>query len=134
MKITNKARRRLRMKFSLKLLTALMTTILVLCIVTSLFVTADVSQFADFPTGSWSEPALKAGVDNGLIQGKGDGRIAPKDYITRAETAAIINRCHGKSRHIAVYRCRSVHVVLCRNAKGGKYADCSGCKLHRASA
>ncbi len=83
------------MKFSFKLVTTLIAIILTVCCITTVFAAADVSAFTDFPAGSWSDAALRAGVNNGLIQGKDDGRIAPKDYITRAETATIINRAFG---------------------------------------
>ncbi len=52
-------------------------------------------DFADFPYGTWSEAAMTAAVNNGLLQGKDGGRIAPKDYLTRAEAATIINRAFG---------------------------------------
>ncbi len=83
------------MKFSFKLVTTLIAVILTVCCIATVFAAADVTSFTDFPAGSWSDAALRAGVNNGLIQGKGDGTIAPKDYITRAETATIINRAFG---------------------------------------
>jgi len=52
-------------------------------------------DFADFPHGTWSEAAMTAAVGNGLLQGKGVNTIAPKDYLTRAEAATIINRAFG---------------------------------------
>ena len=56
---------------------------------------ASVSDFYDFPAGSWSEGAMTAAVNNDLLKGRGNGSIAPKDYITRAEAVAVINRAFG---------------------------------------
>ncbi len=50
--------------------------------------------FSDFPDG-WSKESMEAAVDNGLLTGMGDGTIAPKDNLTRAQMAAIINRAFG---------------------------------------
>ncbi len=58
-------------------------------------VSADIaSEFSDFPNG-WSAEAMEAAVANGLLYGMGDGTIAPKDNLTRAQMAAIINRAFG---------------------------------------
>ena len=55
---------------------------------------ASVDSFVDFPTG-WSAAAMTFAVDNGLINGKENGRIEPEANLTRAEMAAIINRAFG---------------------------------------
>ena len=55
---------------------------------------ASASSFVDFPTG-WSAAAMAFAVENGLINGKEDGRIEPGANLTRAEMAAIINRAFG---------------------------------------
>ena len=47
-------------------------------------------QIKDMPE-DWSKDALVKAVDNGLLQGS-NGEIRPKDNLTRAEMAAILNR------------------------------------------
>lgn len=55
---------------------------------------ASPSDFVDFPN-DWSQGAMTAAVENGLLGGVGDGRIAPQGEVTRAQMAAIINRAFG---------------------------------------
>ncbi|MBQ4631043.1 MAG: InlB B-repeat-containing protein, partial [Clostridia bacterium] len=50
--------------------------------------------FEDFPTG-WSQDAVSAAVNNGLLQGRTPTRLEPKGNLTRAEMATIINRAFG---------------------------------------
>lgn len=57
-------------------------------------IAASVDSFVDFPTG-WSAAAMTFAVENGLINGKENGRIEPGANLTRAEMAAIINRAFG---------------------------------------
>ncbi len=78
--------------------TALVLILAVMVVLSAMPVFANaaaVSDFYDFPSGSWSEEAMTAAVQNHLLKGKGDGSIAPKDYITRAEAASVINRAFG---------------------------------------
>ncbi|MBN2284932.1 MAG: BMP family ABC transporter substrate-binding protein [Tissierellales bacterium] len=51
------------------------------------------SRFSDMPD-DWSTQALQRAVDNGLMSGS-DGLIKPKDPLTRAQMATIINRAFG---------------------------------------
>ncbi len=54
------------------------------------------SSFDDFPSkGHWSYDAMVAALDNGLLQGKGGGIIAPQDNLQRAEFAAVVTRAFG---------------------------------------
>lgn len=53
------------------------------------------SQFIDFPAGTWSEEAMDAAVNNGLLYGKSANTIEPQSCLTRAEMAAVINRAFG---------------------------------------
>lgn len=52
-------------------------------------------QLSQFPDGmevhSWAKDAVAAAVDNGLVNGTSTG-LMPKSLITRAETAAIVQR------------------------------------------
>lgn len=54
---------------------------------------ADSLVFSDMPN-DWSTPALEKAVANGLITGY-DGKIMPKDNLTRSQMAAIVNRSFG---------------------------------------
>lgn len=52
--------------------------------------TVSVSDFSDMPN-DWSTTALTSAVENGLLAGS-DGKILPKNYLTRAQMATIIVR------------------------------------------
>lgn len=62
---------------------------------------ASPSDFVDFPN-DWSTAAMTAAVDNGLLGGVGDGRIAPQGEVTRAQMAAIINRAFGAEKQASL--------------------------------
>lgn len=62
---------------------------------------ASPSDFVDFPN-DWSQGAMTAAVDNGLLGGVGDGRIAPRGEVTRAQMAAIINRAFGAEKQASL--------------------------------
>lgn len=62
---------------------------------------ASPSDFVDFPN-DWSTGAMTAAVDNGLLGGVGDGRIAPRGEVTRAQMAAIINRAFGAEKQASL--------------------------------
>ena len=54
---------------------------------------ADLRQFEDSETISiWAVNGFKWAVKKSIIQGKGNNNLAPNDYITRAESATIIER------------------------------------------
>ncbi|MBR2131236.1 MAG: S-layer homology domain-containing protein [Oscillospiraceae bacterium] len=74
----------------------LISIALSLCMVLSLLpATALASGFSDMPDSShWSYTALQSAVDNKLLNGS-DGKLLPKDALTRAQMAAIINRAFG---------------------------------------
>lgn len=64
----------------------------------------DASQFIDMPVkGHWSRPALETAVANGLLKGDG-GRLKPKENLTRAEMAAVINRAFGVKEKASLER------------------------------
>ena len=84
-----------------KLRTALSVILSVMLLFSAIPVTAfadltvaGADEFGDFPTG-WSNAAMKSAVDNGLIYGYEDNTIRPKELLTRAQIAAIINRAFG---------------------------------------
>lgn len=51
------------------------------------------SAFADMPK-DWSTTAIENAVDNGLLSGY-LGKVMPKENITRAQMAAVVNRAFG---------------------------------------
>lgn len=59
------------------------------------------ADFADMPDGPIGT-ALQNAVDHGLINGYDDYTIAPNDYITRAQMAAIITRAFGATEQAQV--------------------------------
>jgi hypothetical protein len=50
-------------------------------------------EFSDMPD-DWSKTALESAVENGLLTGA-DGKLMPRDNLTRAQMAAVINRAFG---------------------------------------
>ena len=62
---------------------------------------ASPSDFVDFPN-DWSQGAMTAAVENELLGGVGDGRIAPRGEVTRAQMAAIINRAFGAEKQASL--------------------------------
>ncbi|MBV1759229.1 MAG: BMP family ABC transporter substrate-binding protein [Dethiosulfatibacter sp.] len=57
-------------------------------------------RFSDMPD-DWSTEALEKAVENGLITGS-DGLIKPKDPLTRAQMATIINRAFGATNKASI--------------------------------
>ncbi|WP_051280375.1 S-layer homology domain-containing protein, partial [Anaerovorax odorimutans] len=56
------------------------------------------SKFMDSDlASSYAESSIAACIETGLVSGKSDTKVAPKDYITRAEVAATIERLLQKS-------------------------------------
>ena len=83
------------MNLKLKRLTALLLA-LVLCVgVFSYASAADMGDFTDVDPTAWHYDAVSEAVDNGLLIGKGEGRLDPQGSLTRAEMAAVINRAFG---------------------------------------
>lgn len=50
------------------------------------------SAFTDVEPGSWCAGAINWAAANKIVEGKGDGKFAPNDPITRAQMCAIIQR------------------------------------------
>ena len=57
-------------------------------------------EFSDMPS-DWSTAALENAVANGLLIGA-DGKILPKDNLTRAQMATIVNRAFGAAEKAAL--------------------------------
>jgi len=54
--------------------------------------------FADADqVSAWAIPAMADGVDAGLITGRNGQRLAPKEWLTRAETAVLVHRLLQRS-------------------------------------
>ncbi|MDD4048206.1 MAG: leucine-rich repeat protein, partial [Clostridia bacterium] len=58
------------------------------------------SVFSDMPN-DWSTTALENAVKNGLLSGCG-GQIMPKENMTRAQMAAVINRSFGTTEKVSL--------------------------------
>ncbi|MOA67620.1 hypothetical protein D3C78_1948770 [compost metagenome] len=41
---------------------------------------------------AWAKQGVNAALQAGIIRGKSSDRLAPKDYLTRAEAAVMIQR------------------------------------------
>lgn len=81
------------MKGKQRMLLVLLSLLLVVALGSFGVMAAD--DFADMPEKDhWSYNALTAAVDNGLLEGY-DGKIHPKDALTRAQISAIMVRAYG---------------------------------------
>lgn len=82
-------------KFSnIKRITSLILCLLMIIPTIPNVLAASPSDFVDFPTG-WSNEAVTAAVNNGLLNGRTANTIVPEGNLTRAEMATIINRAFG---------------------------------------
>ncbi len=76
----------------------ILSILITLCLMLSMMPTAALAAsgpFSDMPAeDNWAYAALKAAVDNGLLEGTG-GKLLPDDDLTRAQMAAVINRAFG---------------------------------------
>ncbi len=88
-----KERIQMYFKTNCKIISFITMIAMVLTLVTPVFA-AQVSDFTDFPTG-WSKDAMTSAVENGILNGRTSTTINPKDNLTRAEMATIINRVFG---------------------------------------
>jgi hypothetical protein len=50
------------------------------------------NAFTDVPEGQWYSDAIAWAAANGIVNGDGDGRFAPEEYITREQLAAVLLR------------------------------------------
>ena len=58
--------------------------------------------FSDMPN-DWSTTALENAVNNGLLIGD-NGKIMPKENVTRAQMATVINRVFGTTEKASLSR------------------------------
>jgi len=54
--------------------------------------TADNAVFSDVSDGTWYSEAVRWAAENGIVEGFGDGRFRPNDYITRQHLTIILAR------------------------------------------
>lgn len=81
----------------MKRLSAVLSVILALILLlsASVFSANGKDEFSDMPSKTnWAYNALVAAVENGLLKGD-NGRLNPKNNLTRAEMATVINRAFG---------------------------------------
>jgi len=77
-----------------KLISMVLAVSMLLCLAPSFQVVA--YDFPDMPDeGYWSYTALNNAVKNGLLQGTDEGKLLPKDSLTRAQMATILVRAFG---------------------------------------
>src|SRR6056297_444975 len=76
-----------------KILSWLLTLAMIFTMVGGVSISASGLGFSDMPD-DWSTQALQNAVNNGLLNGS-DGKIMPKENLTRAQMATIINRAFG---------------------------------------
>ena len=55
------------------------------------------NRFYDVPSSSTNAPAIAYCSERGWVKGDPEGTFRPYDYITRAEAAAVVNRCMGRT-------------------------------------
>ncbi|MCR5825617.1 MAG: S-layer homology domain-containing protein, partial [Oscillospiraceae bacterium] len=76
-------------------------------------------RFKDVRSGYWAEPYIRSAASYGWIQGYADANFCPKNPITRAEAAAVINRMLARSADLdyaAAHEDQLIHFTdLARN-------------------
>ena len=55
-------------------------------------IAADRADFSDVPADSAIAPAIRWAVENGIVNGYGDGRFGPGDPVTREQMATMLYR------------------------------------------
>lgn len=81
----------------------ILTLAIIISLLAGVGITASATSFSDMPAeDDWSYGALTSAVGSGLLTGYEDGTIRPTSNITRAETAAIINRAFGSTEKDAI--------------------------------
>lgn len=86
-----------------------MATLLVLCLLLANLPTAAfASELTDIPN-DWSKVALENAVSNGLLKGD-NGKIMPKENLTRAQMAAVVNRAFGTTEKVSLSKYTDVAV------------------------
>lgn len=87
--------------------TKIISAILIMVLTISMSSVVFADTFVDMPN-DWRKTAIENAVKNGLISGKGDGRVAPDDNITRAEMASIIVRALGAKKEADLSKFKDV--------------------------
>ncbi|MBQ7035078.1 MAG: S-layer homology domain-containing protein [Clostridia bacterium] len=57
------------------------------------------ASFSDVRSTDWFAPMVEYAVENGLMKGKGEGKFAPNDQMTRAELVTLFYRMEGEPAH-----------------------------------
>ncbi len=77
-----------------KVISIILSVFMLISLMSGAFITS-AADYPDMPGEKvWSYNALKAAVENGLLNGS-NGKLLPNDKLTRAQMAAIINRAFG---------------------------------------
>ena len=59
------------------------------------------NTFTDVPSGAWYNTAVSTMAKLGIINGDANGKFRPADPITRAELAAMVARCDGRTASVS---------------------------------
>lgn len=86
------------MKALKKLIYLMLCMLMIAAVMPSATFAADetLATFSDIPE-DWSKPGLLRAIENGLLTGY-NGKIMPKDFMTRAQMAAILNKSFGATK------------------------------------
>ncbi|MDP5276615.1 S-layer homology domain-containing protein [Chengkuizengella axinellae] len=90
------------MEFKSKTIRKSLVLVLTFAMIFSMFSTVFAAGSSDVD-GHWAEKQLKQWIDNGLLNGYGEGVYKPNQTITRAEAAALVNRSfeHEETAEVA---------------------------------
>lgn len=96
------------------------------------------ADFSDVEADAWYTPFIAAAVEAGIIQGKGEGKFAPNDKLTRAEAAVLFTKLYPEleagdedlssfpdSKGLAAWKANALKVAVNNgiiNGKGDKLA------------
>ncbi|MBR7033633.1 MAG: S-layer homology domain-containing protein, partial [Clostridia bacterium] len=79
-----------------KLLSLVFTTLMILsCVAAAIPAGAAKIEFSDVAEDRWSASAIKYAVDNGYMNGIGDGKFDPTGALTRGMVATVLWRREG---------------------------------------
>ena len=81
----------------MKRIISLILTAVILISATTFAFAESKTPFADVKSGAWYESAVAEVYEKGIMEGKGEGKFAPKASMTRAELVTVLCRLSGNN-------------------------------------
>ena len=77
-----------------RIISLILTAVMLISATTFAFAESK-TPFADVKSGAWYESAVAEVYAAGIMEGKGEGKFAPKASMTRAELVTVLCRLSG---------------------------------------